>query len=424
MPPKVKTVLLWVLRILLALAAALAGFAAFLVFFFSGPPMAVLWAGGGILLCICAALWLLILARKGRVRRILLLCLAAALAVCAAAGLRGWRRSRVPTVGDRGLLLNEYAPNAPGTKAVFLEEGSTLRLPGWTLPRLDGATALYPLYSAFVQATYPEGEYARYLTASLDGWQGWYPGGNPSRFDKPCTDVPNGLVSCTGTEEAYERLIHGYTDIIFAGGPSRAQLAAAEAAGKELHLTPIGREAFVFFVNSKNPVKGLTVEEIRGIYAGEITDWRQVGGRREKILPFQRRENSGSQTAMEKLMAGKPLLEPERETVIDAMSGIIESVADYRNFRNAIGYSFRFYASEMVQNDQIRLLALDGVAPTPETIRDGSYPLGDCFYAVTASWIGEPAPEEAEGPVGDFIAWILSEQGQRLVERTGYVALG
>jgi len=392
---KVKTVLLWVLRVIAVLAVALAGFVTYLAFFFSSPPPTVLYAGGGFLFCLCGMLWLLLLARKGRVRRIVLLCLAAALAVCAAAGLRGWRRSRVPTVGDRGLLLNEYAPNAPGTKAVFLEEESTLRLPGEALPRLDGATALYPLYSAFVQAAYPEGEYA-----------------------------PNGLVSCTGTETAYERLIGGYTDIIFAGGPSQAQFDAAEAAGKELHLTPIGREAFVFFVNSRNPVTGLTVEEIRGIYAGEITDWRQVGGRREKILPFQRRENSGSQTAMEKLMAGKPLLEPERETVIDAMSGIIESVADYRNFRNAIGYSFRFYASEMVQNDQIRLLALDGAAPTPETIRDGSYPLGDCFYAVTASRIGEPGPEEAEGPAGDFIAWILSEQGQRLVERTGYVALG
>ena len=395
MSSKVKTVLLWVLRVIAVLAVALAGFVTYLAFFFSSPPLTVLYAGGGFLFCLCGMLWLLLLARKGRVRRILLLCLAAALAVCAAAGLWGWRCSRVPTVGDRGLLLNEYAPNAPGTKAVFLEEESALRLSGEVLPRLDGATALYPLYSAFVQAAYPEGEYA-----------------------------PNGLVSCSGTEKAYERLIDGHADIIFVGGPSRAQLDAAEAAGKELCLTPIGREAFVFFVNSRNPVTGLTVEQIRGIYAGEITDWRQVGGRREKILPFQRRENSGSQTAMEKLMAGTPLLEPEREAVIDAMSGIIESVADYRNFRNAIGYSFRFYASEMVQNDQIRLLALDGVAPTPETIRDGSYPLGDCFYAVTASRIGEPGPEEDEGPVGDFIAWILSEQGQWLVERTGYVALG
>lgn len=210
--------------------------------------------------------------------------------------------------------------------------------------------------------------------------------------------------------------------MIFAAAPSQDQLDRAEGAGVELHLTPIGREAFVFFVNSRNPVRGLTVEEIQGIYAGEITDWSQVGGRHQRIRPFQRAENSGSQSALLRLMDGLPLLEPEQEDVVSTMDGIIRQVASYRNYRNAIGFSFRFYATEMVTSGDIRLLAVNGVTPTKETIRDGSYPISNSFYAVTASRKGRPALEEWNEHAAAFLEWILSEEGQTLVERSGYVA--
>ena len=191
----------------------------------------------------------------------------------------------------------------------------------------------------------------------------------------------------------------------------------------ELHLTPIGREAFVFFVNSDNPVTGLTVEEIQGIYTGEITNWKELGGKNQKIRPYQRAENSGSQSALLRLMAGLPLLEPEKEDRIGGMGGIITEVASYRNHKNAIGFSFRFYSIEMVENDQIRLLALNGVEPTKETIRSGEYPISSNFYAVTASPIGTPAPEETNEDLRKLIDWILSDQGQQLIEQTGYVGV-
>ena len=173
--------------------------------------------------------------------------------------------------------------------------------------------------------------------------------------------------------------------MIFVAGPSQAQLEMAEAAGMEYHLTPIGREAFVFFVNSKNQVEGLTVEQVQGIYSGEITNWKELGGKNQKIRPFQRAANSGSQTALERLMGDIPIIEPEERDRIAGMGGIIREVASYKNYDNAIGFSFRFYSTEMVKNGDIRLLALDGVLPTKETIRDGSYPVSNRFFAVTAA---------------------------------------
>ena len=148
-----------------------------------------------------------------------------------------------------------------------------------------------------------------------------------------------------------------------------------------------------------------------------------MGGKRQSIRAYQRAENSGSQSALLRLMDGLPLMEPKKEDRIGGMGGIITEVARYRNHRNAIGFSFRYYATEMVRNGDIRLLALDGVEPTKETIRDSTYPISSYFYAVTAAPIGKPAPEERNETMAAFLNWILSPQGQTLVEETGYVGL-
>ena len=337
-----------------------------------------------------------------RWRKGVALCLAAVTIGCGAYCAFGLWRSSVPTVDDRDLLLWQYEPFSEGTKAVNLEEQSTLRFHREDLLRLDGATALYPVYAGFVQAVYPQGEYPLYDNNTSEGY---------------------GSVTCSGTVNAYERLITGRTDLIFAAAPSQEQLEMARRAAKELHLTPIGREAFVFFVNSRNPVEGLTVEQIQGIYTGQITNWNQVGGKNQPIRPFQRLENSGSQSALLRLMDGLPLIEPEKEDRVGGMGGIIQQVASYRNYKNSIGFSFRFYASEMAANDQIRLLALDGVSPTKESIRDGSYPISDSFFAITAAPIGAPDPRESNPNLNAFLDWILSEQGQQIVEDSGYVSI-
>ena len=196
--------------------------------------------------------------------------------------------------------------------------------------------------------------------------------------------------------------------------PSKGQLAKAKEAGVELELAPIGREAFVFFVNADNPVQNLTLAQIQDIYSRRITNWKQVGGQDEEILAFQRPEDSGSQTAMlAMVMKDRQLATPMKEEVASGMGGILSKVAEYRNLSSAIGYSFRWYATVMNPNPDIRLLSIDGVAPTPENIRDGSYPLTGELNIVTAG---------SENPnVQKLIDWTLSAQGQALIEKTGYV---
>ena len=393
-------IVLTVLAVLLLLAGLLVSPMVLLVAAFSADYLRVtvpVLYGVAILLLVLLVCGL---GRRKWFRYVLIACGAAALVCGVAIGL-GVYDDNIPTVDDRGLMLSEYQPYS-GEKIMTLPEASTLRFTQEQADSftIDGATALYPVYAAFVQAVYPEGEYS------------WF-----SLRDE-------GHALCNGTTVAYERLITGETDVIFVAEPSVSQQMAAENAGLQLHLTPIGREAFVFFVNSGNPVTNLTFEQVQGIYAGEITNWKDVGGRNQAIRPFQRDEGSGSQTALQKvmMMGGKEIMPPEKEEIIGAMDTIIR-VTSYKNYANAIGYTFRYYANEMVANDQIRLLSLNGVAPTKETIRDGSYPIASCFYAVTASPIGEPAPQETNADLGAFLSWCQGPQGQWLVEQVGYVAV-
>ncbi|WP_422124749.1 PstS family phosphate ABC transporter substrate-binding protein [Planococcus sp. X10-3] len=290
---------------------------------------------------------------------------------------------------DGEVDLNEYEPFTMSNKITRLDAPASFKIEG-DLPTLDGATALYPLYAAFAEAVYPKGHYASY-------------------------DIDLSEVVSTTTREAYDNLLSGKADIIFVAGPSSGHLKTAEAKGIEFEMTPIGREAFVFFVNSRNPVDGLDSEQIKDIYSGGITNWKNVGGDNNKIRAFQRPVDSGSQTTFIKFMGDTPIEEPETEEMISGMGGIISEVASYRNYKNAIGYTFRFFSTAMIQNDEIKLLAIDGVEPSIDTIRSGDYPLAAEFYAVTA---GSDNPN-----VQPFIDWILSEEGQELVERTGFVSV-
>lgn len=369
-------------------------FVAWMFLLLYGPPPYVTYAAGllGLTGLLALCLRILLGGRAGRAVKTGFLILCAAAAVYVGHGV--WR-DHIPAMDDRLQMLWQYQPYAPDTKAVRLEEAPALKLEAGALPSMDGATALYPVYAAFAQAVYPEREYPLYDSA----------------------------VACSNTVGAYRRLIDRDVDVIFAAAPSQAQREEAEAAGMALHLTPIGREAFVFFVNSRNPVEGLTVEQVKGIYSGAIVNWREVGGKNQPIRPFQRAENSGSQSALQRLMGDIPIIEPEREDVVADMGGIISRVASYRNYKNAIGFSFRYYSTQMVENNQIRLLALDGVPPTRETIRDGSYPISNHFYAVTAAPIGQPAPEARNQKLAALLEWILSPQGQWIIEKTGYVAV-
>ena len=281
--------------------------------------------------------------------------------------------------------VHEYLPFREDSKIIKIDS-ETLKLTD-DLPVIDGAAAFFPVYSAFVNAVYPE-----------------------------TTELYDGVFEYNNTPGGYQLLAEKGIDLFLGVYPSEEQKAYAEECDTTFVYTPVGTEAFVFFVHKDNPIDNLTTEQIKGIYSGEITNWKQVGGKNEEIAAFQRNEGSGSQSMLQRFMGDTPIMEAPTEMVNTMMSGIIEQVSNYRSKSNSIGFSFRYYVEGIIQNPDIKVLSVDGVAPTAENIRNGSYPIVTPMYAVTYE-------ENTNENVDLLLQWILSEEGQYIIEETGYVGV-
>ncbi len=267
--------------------------------------------------------------------------------------------------------------------------GSSLRFTADDdLPVLDGAAALVPVYASVIDSCYPEG-CVKYEGGvfSDDNYYG-------ENF------AQDSAMKYQNTVRGFNALVDGNVDLFFTAHPSAEQMAYASERGVELEIVPVGLEAFVFFVNKDNPVDSLTVDQIRSIYRGEITDWSEVGGPSRMINPLTRIKGSGSQTMMEKFMQDRMITSRNPMSV----------------FGGAIGYSFRFYLSGMVSNDNVKMLSVGGVYPDADNIRNGTYPITANFYVVYRKDNDNPN-------VKKLADWLLSEEGQRLIEACGYVGL-
>lgn len=276
--------------------------------------------------------------------------------------------------GREGAASSQGASEAP---FVFTREN---------LPRLDGSTSTAPL--------------ARAMCAVLLG-----------ESEEEVSD----RVEFSRTTQSYRNLMEGKADLVLAAEPAPEVLEELEAGEKWL-LTPFATDALVFVVNRDNPVDSLTVEEIQKIYTGEITNWRQVGGADLEIAAFQRNPEAGSQTMFEKLvMDGQIPMDPPQAWMADSMVGLLEGVRAYDNSPAAIGYTVYYYAHDMAMAQGLKVLQVEGVSPSPESIREREYPFLNPYYVA----IAKDTPEDS--PTRILYDWILGDSGQRLAEEMGYV---
>ena len=278
-----------------------------------------------------------------------------------------------------------YLPHEDSSKLPKME--ASLKLTDH-LPVLDGAAALVPVYAAVIENVYPIGcvtyEGGRF---SADNYYG-------ENF------AADSAMQYKNTVRGYQAIVDGTTDILFCAGPSAEQMWYAEEKGVELVYVPVGLEAFVFFVNEQNPVDNLTVEQVRKIYACDYTNWSEVGGPNRIINPVTRLEGSGSQTAFESVMGGQKIGKKSPLAITGA----------------SIGFSFRYYMDGIVGNDTVKMISLNGVYPSAENIQNRTYPIVTQFYAIYRKDNDNPN-------IPILIEWLLSDEGQRLIEETGYVRI-
>lgn len=288
------------------------------------------------------------------------------------------------------------------------------------LPRLDGSTSASPLWQAVlcrmfgVPCLWYASESAGVPASPGFTVNPWY------AYRQEFTRFLDRRIAISGTHGAYLALIDGNADIILvARAPSASELQAAEAAGVTLDVRPVARDAFVFVTHVQNPVDNLTLAQLRGIYSGAITNWAQVGGRDAEIHPYQREDDSGSQELMHDLvMRGSNMIDAPK-MIAYSMLGPFNAIGgrgDDTGDEQGIGYSVYFYAENMVANQNVEYIGVEGVEPTRWTIANGDYPLVAEVYVVIRS-------QEAPRYAVVLRDWLLSPEGQHAVASSGYVPL-
>lgn len=281
--------------------------------------------------------------------------------------------------------VGTYLPFEEDSK--LARTGSSVKIDG-DLPKLDGAAALVPVYASVIDNMYPEG-CVTYEGGVFDDDN--YYGENFAE---------DSAMQYKNTVRGFNAVVDGQTDIFFTAYPSPDQLKYAEDQGVELEIVPVGKEAFVFFVNKDNPVDDISVDDIRNIYSGKITNWKDVGGPDKTINPLLRIKGSGSQTTMDRVMGDTPYLTKNPLTL----------------FGGSLGYSFRIYLTNIVANDDVKMLSINGIYPDNESIKDGSYPLTAEFYVIYRK-------DNTNPNVTKVVDWLCSEEGQTMIEATGYAGL-
>ncbi len=264
------------------------------------------------------------------------------------------------------------------------------------LPVMDGSTSTYPFTEAVYRNLFYYGE------------------NHPEKPQKH-----------SKSHESYEKLIAGEIDMMFASVyPASDVLELAESKGVEIELIPIAYDAMIFFTNMANPIEGLTSEQITDIYVNNAySNWSGLGGIDAPLVPYCRNNDSGSHAQMERHFLGGNDIHPQikAETTSETMSNVLTDVMGvpyYNEGAFGLGYSIYYYFNNMdlfySTKTELKLLAVDGVYPTDETIADGSYPLSNNTYIA----LRRDTPEDA--PARRMAEFMLSEAGQYCVEEAGF----
>jgi phosphate transport system substrate-binding protein len=183
------------------------------------------------------------------------------------------------------------------------------------------------------------------------------------------------------------------------GAASRELTVDEKNLGLVEHV--LARDGIAIVTHPSQTVSGLTKEQVKQIFAGEITNWSQVGGSNEDINVVSREEGSGTRAAFEEMVMGK-------DTVITAMAILQPSNGAVRTTvagdPNSIGFlSFGYLDSS------VKALSVDGVAGTVENAKNGTYPIVRPLLLLTKG--------EATGLVKEFIDYCLSDEGQQIVAK-------
>lgn len=206
-----------------------------------------------------------------------------------------------------------------------------------------------------------------------------------------------------GSSAGIKNAIEGTSQI---GMASRDLKDEEKASG--LKETQIAIDGIAVITNKNNEVKDLTLEQVKDIYTGKITNWKEVGGKDAPIVVVSREDGSGTRDGFQENV-GFESEELTKDAQISDGSGNIKSIVEGNE--NSIGYISFGYV-----DDKVNALTIDGVELTVENVKDNKYPIARPFLLVNKE---DKISEEGT----KFIEFILSEEGQKIVEDKGFISI-
>jgi phosphate transport system substrate-binding protein len=237
-------------------------------------------------------------------------------------------------------------------------------------------------------------------------------------FNKKSPDV-NVAVTGGGSGTGISALLNGTCDI---AETSRAmepkELKAAESKGIKPLEQKVALDGIVVVVNPRNPVKNLTMDQLRSIFMGDITNWKDVGGKNMEIVILSREVNSGTHLFFKEHVLRRGAAKgPEEFAPMALLMPSSQAIADeVANNENAVGYYGMGYVSP---RQKVIAVAKDTAAsyvePSIVTVKDGTYPISRPLFMCTN---GEP-----QGAIKDFIDFVYSAEGQAIVEKVDFVPI-
>jgi len=184
------------------------------------------------------------------------------------------------------------------------------------------------------------------------------------------------------------------------------EIKDAKEKGVDLHANIIAMDGIAVIVHPSNEIDKISTEQIKGIYTGDISNWSDVGGKDERIVVISRDIASGTFEAFNDLALDKEKVRPD--ALMQASNQGVATIVG--KTPTSIGYVGLGYLSS-----RVKALEVDGVMPSKETVVTKEYPLARPLYMYTN---GEPT-----GAVKDYIDFVLSAEGQKLVEELGFVSV-
>ena len=260
---------------------------------------------------------------------------------------------------------NAYAP--------FSLFSYNIKIDGFTkidsnIPKINAAVATYPFASSLVESTISKESY-------------------------------NNELQHVSTTQAYQDIINNVVDISISSETNQETRDAVEL-DSDIVLVPIAKEELVIYVNKDNPISFISIEDLNNIYSGKISNWKGLGGKDEKIYPYQLKPNVGGSEECFARAVPKNTTYNNSELVAYDMKNIIDLTV---SSKGGIGYAFNLFYSKLYNQKMLKKIATD----TPL--------LYNVYFIYRKS--------NANPNIEKILTWLLSEDGQDFVVKCGYTPI-